>query len=82
MHPRWHNQAYIMLLALRQHPTHEMARTDLIKAALDLDIKISRERGLPKVFNGKVIELSICLRDHSVSLKTYPLFVFWIFRPQ
>ncbi|CAO3622823.1 unnamed protein product [Cunninghamella blakesleeana] len=35
--PRWHNQACMLFLALRQHPKHEMPRTELINAALELD---------------------------------------------
>ncbi|KAF7727065.1 hypothetical protein EC973_008028 [Apophysomyces ossiformis] len=51
--PRWHNQSYMLFLALRQHPDRCLPRTDLIKAALALDKKISEERNLPKVFRGK-----------------------------
>ncbi|KAI9321597.1 hypothetical protein BX666DRAFT_1849918 [Dichotomocladium elegans] len=51
--PRWHNQAYMLFLALRQSLNHCLSRTELIKAALALDEKISKERGLPKVFRGK-----------------------------
>ncbi|KAI7899368.1 uncharacterized protein BX663DRAFT_555004 [Cokeromyces recurvatus] len=51
--PRWHNQAYMLFLALRQHPERTMARTDLIKSAISWDAKISEERSLPKVFGGK-----------------------------
>ncbi|KAI8333286.1 hypothetical protein EDC96DRAFT_451243 [Choanephora cucurbitarum] len=51
--PRWHNQSYMLFLALRQHSGTSMARTDLIKSALALDKKISEERSLPKVFRGK-----------------------------
>ncbi|KAG0167433.1 hypothetical protein DFQ28_006082 [Apophysomyces sp. BC1034] len=51
--PRWHNQSYMLFLALRQHPDRCLPRTDLIKAALALDRKISEERNLPKVFRGK-----------------------------
>ena len=52
--PRWHSQSYLLFLALRQHPTKSLPRTDLIKAALVLDEKISRERNVPRVFRGKV----------------------------
>ncbi|KAI8079504.1 uncharacterized protein B0P05DRAFT_457786, partial [Gilbertella persicaria] len=51
--PRWHNQSYMLFLALRQHHESSMARTDLIKSALTLDKKISEERSLPRVFRGK-----------------------------
>ncbi|KAI8142571.1 hypothetical protein BJV82DRAFT_615307 [Fennellomyces sp. T-0311] len=51
--PRWHSQSYLLFLALRQHPAKSLPRTDLIKAALALDEKISRERNIPRVFRGK-----------------------------
>ncbi|KAG0173455.1 hypothetical protein DFQ28_008406 [Apophysomyces sp. BC1034] len=51
--PRWHNQSYMLFLALRQHPERCLPRTELIKAALSMDKKISEERRLPKVFRGK-----------------------------
>ncbi|KAF7732889.1 hypothetical protein EC973_000165 [Apophysomyces ossiformis] len=51
--PRWHNQSYMLFLALRQHPDQCLPRTELIKAALAMDKKISEERHLPKVFRGK-----------------------------
>ncbi|ORY95353.1 hypothetical protein BCR43DRAFT_492848 [Syncephalastrum racemosum] len=51
--PRWHNQAYMLFLALRQHPDRCLSRPELIKAALALDLKISQERNLPRVFKGK-----------------------------
>ncbi|KAG2228039.1 hypothetical protein INT45_012063 [Circinella minor] len=51
--PRWHSQSYLLFLALRQHPTKSLPRTDLIKAALVLDEKISKERNVPRVFRGK-----------------------------
>lgn len=52
--PRWHNQSYMLFLALRQHPDRCLPRTELIKAALAMDKKISDELNLPKVFRGKV----------------------------
>lgn len=52
--PRWHNQSYMLFLALRQHPDRCLPRTELIKAALAMDKKISDELKLPKVFRGKV----------------------------
>lgn len=52
--PRWHNQSYMLFLALRQHSEKTMARTDLIKSALAIDKRISEERQVPKVFRGKV----------------------------
>ncbi|KAI7871564.1 hypothetical protein BDF14DRAFT_1762343 [Spinellus fusiger] len=51
--PRWHSQSYMVFLALRQHPERSLPRTDLIRAALALDKKISEERQLPRVFRGK-----------------------------
>ncbi|KAI9315678.1 hypothetical protein BX666DRAFT_334290 [Dichotomocladium elegans] len=51
--PRWHSQAYLLFIALRQHPEKCLPRTDLIRAALDLDEKISKERNLPRLFRGK-----------------------------
>ncbi|KAI8061360.1 hypothetical protein BDF21DRAFT_497279 [Thamnidium elegans] len=51
--PRWHNQAYMLFLALRQHNEKTMARTDLIRSALAIDKRISEERLVPKVFRGK-----------------------------
>ncbi|KAI8982148.1 hypothetical protein BDF20DRAFT_453507 [Mycotypha africana] len=52
--PRWHNQSFMLYLALRQHTeSSTMARTDLIKAALAWDTKLSEEHSLPKVFRGK-----------------------------
>jgi hypothetical protein len=56
--PRWHNQAYMLFLALRQHSEKTMARTDLIKSALAIDTRISEERLVPKVFKGKVREVN------------------------
>ncbi|RUS12890.1 hypothetical protein BC938DRAFT_478327, partial [Jimgerdemannia flammicorona] len=53
MQPRWHTQSYMVFLALRQHPAKCLPRTQLIKAALEMDKKISEERGLPRVFRGK-----------------------------
>lgn len=58
--PRWHNQAYMLFLALRQHPDRCLSRPELIKAALALDEKISKERNLPRVFKGKV--MCVCVR--------------------
>ncbi|ORE08376.1 hypothetical protein BCV72DRAFT_271885 [Rhizopus microsporus var. microsporus] len=52
-HPRWHNQSYMLFLALRQHPDHCLPRAQLINSALELDIKISAELGLPRVFRSK-----------------------------
>lgn len=59
--PRWHNQSYMLFLALRQHPDRCLPRTELIKAALAMDKKISDELNLPKVFRGKV-RFGICLQ--------------------
>jgi hypothetical protein len=57
--PRWHNQAYMLYMALRQHSEKTMARTDLIKSALAIDKRISEERHVPKVFRGKVNHVNI-----------------------
>ncbi len=54
LRPRWHTQSFMVLLALRQHPRHELSRMELMKAAVEMDMKMSRERGLPRVFGGKV----------------------------
>ncbi|KAJ2315105.1 hypothetical protein IWW54_000507 [Coemansia sp. RSA 2705] len=51
--PRWYNQMYLMFLALRQSPGHTASRSDLVRMAVELDDKISRERGLPRAFRGK-----------------------------
>ncbi|KAI9470914.1 MAG: hypothetical protein EXX96DRAFT_458477, partial [Benjaminiella poitrasii] len=51
--PRWYNQAYMLFLALRQHPDRALPRGELIRAALALDEKISAELHLPKVFRSK-----------------------------
>lgn len=55
--PRWYNQAYLLFLALRQHPAHSLPRTELIDAAIELDKKFSIDLQLPRVFRGKVKEL-------------------------
>lgn len=52
--PRWHNQSYMLFLALRQHTERSLPRGELIKRALELDRKISAELSLPKVFRGRV----------------------------
>lgn len=52
--PRWHSQAYLLFLALKQHPAKCLPRTELIRAALELDEKISEEYKLPRLFRGKV----------------------------
>lgn len=54
--PRWHSQAYLLFLALKQHPAKCLPRTELIRAALELDEKISEEYKLPRLFRGKVSE--------------------------
>ncbi|KAI8993692.1 hypothetical protein BDB01DRAFT_903165 [Pilobolus umbonatus] len=51
--PRWHNQSFMLFLALRQNPDNAMSRIDLIRTAIELDKKISEERFLPKIFRGK-----------------------------
>ncbi|KAJ1927828.1 hypothetical protein IWQ60_002593 [Tieghemiomyces parasiticus] len=64
--PRWHTQMYIMFLALRQLPGHEGSRSEIIRAAVELDKKISEERGLPRVFTGKtpMNSASACLTNN------------------
>lgn len=52
--PRWHNQAYMLFLALRESPNRSLPRKQLIDGALEMDKRISKDRGLPKVFKGKV----------------------------
>lgn len=52
--PRWHTQPYMMFLALRSMPNYTAARQQIISAAVELDRKFSAERGLPRVFTGKV----------------------------
>lgn len=52
--PRWYNQAYLLFLALRQHPQNSLPRIQLIEAAIELDKKIGVELQLPRVFRGKV----------------------------
>lgn len=52
--PRWYNQAYLLFLALRQHPENSLPRIQLIDAAIELDKKIGVELQLPRVFRGKV----------------------------
>ncbi|KAJ1994763.1 hypothetical protein GGI25_001420 [Coemansia spiralis] len=51
--PRWYNQMYLMFLALRQSPGFTASRSELVRKAVELDQKISSERGLPKAFTGK-----------------------------
>ena len=51
--PRWWNQTYLLYLVLRK-ATRPLGRKDLISEALNLDEVISKERGLPKLFGGKV----------------------------
>ncbi|KAI8322884.1 hypothetical protein GQ54DRAFT_297162 [Martensiomyces pterosporus] len=51
--PRWYNQMYLMFLALRQSPGYTASRSDLVRKAVELDKRISRERSLPRAFTGK-----------------------------
>ncbi|KAJ2673906.1 hypothetical protein IWW42_002036 [Coemansia sp. RSA 1085] len=51
--PRWYNQMYLMFLALRQSPNYTASRSELVRMAVELDARISRERGLPRAFTGK-----------------------------
>jgi hypothetical protein len=58
--PRWWNQTYLLYLVLRK-ATRPLGRKDLISEALELDESISEERGLPKLFGGKVFVSCECL---------------------
>ncbi|KAJ1907581.1 hypothetical protein LPJ81_000656 [Coemansia sp. IMI 209127] len=51
--PRWYNQMYLMFLALRQSPGFTASRSELVHKAVELDEKISKERGLPRAFTGR-----------------------------
>ncbi|KAL1923478.1 uncharacterized protein VTP21DRAFT_8458 [Calcarisporiella thermophila] len=51
--PRWHNQGYMVFLALRSSGKKWMARGELCRTAVELDEKISKQRGLPRVFRSK-----------------------------
>ncbi|KAJ2635495.1 hypothetical protein GGF40_003571 [Coemansia sp. RSA 1286] len=51
--PRWYNQMYLMFLALRQSPGYTASRSELVRKAVELDRRISEERGLPRAFTGK-----------------------------
>ncbi|KAJ2714734.1 hypothetical protein H4R19_001571 [Coemansia spiralis] len=51
--PRWYNQMYVMFLALRQSAGHTAGRSELVRKAVELDGRISAERGLPRAFTGK-----------------------------
>ncbi|KAJ1937094.1 hypothetical protein EC988_007993, partial [Linderina pennispora] len=51
--PRWYNQVYLIFLALRQSPGYTASRGDLVKRAVELDEKISKERDLPRAFTGR-----------------------------
>ncbi|KAJ2546128.1 hypothetical protein EV175_005714, partial [Coemansia sp. RSA 1933] len=44
---------YLMFLALRQSPGFTASRSELVRKAVELDEKISKERGLPRAFTGK-----------------------------
>lgn len=55
-----------MFLALRAMPGQTAARQELITAAVELDKKISAEKGLPRVFTGKtpMNSASACLTNN------------------
>ncbi|KAJ2889598.1 hypothetical protein IWW38_004611, partial [Coemansia aciculifera] len=53
LRPRWYNQMYVMFLALRQSPGYTSSRSELVRSAVELDRRISKERGLPRAFTGK-----------------------------
>ncbi|KAJ1822379.1 hypothetical protein LPJ56_000826 [Coemansia sp. RSA 2599] len=44
---------YLMFLALRQSPGYTASRSELVRKAVELDRRISEERGLPRAFTGK-----------------------------
>ncbi|KAI7878318.1 hypothetical protein K492DRAFT_132847 [Lichtheimia hyalospora FSU 10163] len=75
--PRWHNQAYMLFLALRESPNRSLPRKQLIDGALEMDKRISRDRGLPKVFKGKTPANSA-----SASLTTNTDRLFIPFKPE
>ncbi|KAI8989377.1 hypothetical protein BDB01DRAFT_781560 [Pilobolus umbonatus] len=51
--PRWYNQPYILFLVLRQYPGHSLPRSILVRKAVELDQKYSKELGLGRSFTGK-----------------------------
>jgi hypothetical protein len=57
----------MMFLALRAMPNRTAARQELISAAVALDRKFSAEKGLPKVFTGKVNK--IILHNQNVAFE-------------
>jgi len=62
--PRWYNAPYLVLLALRE-AREPLTRYELIRRALDLDEKISKERGLPPCFDeGGETQCGVVLRDN------------------
>ncbi|CAO3592693.1 unnamed protein product [Absidia cylindrospora] len=72
--PRWYKQSYMLFLALRQHPDHAMARTDLIKSALNLERDISTKMNFPKVFGGRTPQNSasaILTNNHGRHFQSY-----------
>ncbi|KAJ3154539.1 Histone-lysine N-methyltransferase setd7 [Geranomyces michiganensis] len=56
--PRWYNQTYLLFLALRK-AGEPLPRGKLIPMALQLDMELSRERGLPPLFGGKVRDIRL-----------------------
>lgn len=52
--PRWWTQSMLLHLVLRQASGKPMSRRELIPKALELDARIAKERGLPRLFGGKV----------------------------
>ncbi|KAI7879693.1 hypothetical protein K492DRAFT_237735 [Lichtheimia hyalospora FSU 10163] len=62
-----HGQAALLALAIRQHPLKCIPRSDLIKAALDLDTKISQEQNTPRLFQGKTpVNSASAILSHNV----------------
>jgi hypothetical protein len=62
--PRWYNAPYLVLMSLRE-AREPLARGELIRRALELDQKISKERGLPPCFGEDGdSQCGIVLRDN------------------
>jgi hypothetical protein len=76
--PRWHTQSYLLFLALRQHPERSLPRGQLIRDALALDRKFSKELGLPKLYTG-LVRRSASRKKKHVSLIFFFFFFFFFF---
>ena len=77
--PRWHTQPYMMFLALRAMPDRTAARQELIMAAVELDKKFSAEKGLPRVFTGKVSFLGLNVSHDQSKKRAWALTFFFVF---